>query len=185
MAVQTRSQLETKAATISSETVAGANTAARVGGLFDDFADSVTLNGERGAIQLYLNSDTAFTPTLNTAVIVVFQGNGGSTIANSQFETTDDYDILYIGASARNIRVSVTLSFQGVNNKRYRWYISKNGTIISQTLADLTMSHNAPHTLHMETILSANKLDKFEIYLNANDISEITINSLVFNAFTI
>jgi len=185
MAVQTRGQLEAKAATISSETTAGANTAARVGGLFDDLADSVTLNGERGALQLYLDTDTTFAPTLNTAVVVVFQGNDQGAIPNSQFDYGSDYEIIYTGTSARNIRISATLSFQGGNNKRYRWYIGKNLSIIPQTLADITIGHNAPHALHMETVLSAIFEDHFTIYLNANDAGQITINSLVFNAFTI
>jgi hypothetical protein len=48
MSVQTRTQLQASAATITNETVAGANTAARVGGLFDDLADTATLDRERG-----------------------------------------------------------------------------------------------------------------------------------------
>ena len=43
MSVQTRSQLVASAATITSETAAGANTAARVGGLFDDISDIAQL----------------------------------------------------------------------------------------------------------------------------------------------
>ena len=44
MSVQTRTQLQTSAATITNETTAAANTAARVGGLFDDLADTATLD---------------------------------------------------------------------------------------------------------------------------------------------
>ena len=61
MSVQTRTQLQTSAATITNETAAAANTAARVGGLFDDLADTATLDRERGVANLYLDSDTNFT----------------------------------------------------------------------------------------------------------------------------
>ena len=44
MSVQMRTQLQASAATITNETAAAANTAARVGGLFDDLADTATLN---------------------------------------------------------------------------------------------------------------------------------------------
>jgi hypothetical protein len=69
MSVQTRSQLVASAATITTETAAGANTAARVGGLFDDLADTATLDRERGVANLYLDTDTKnFTPTQGQAV---------------------------------------------------------------------------------------------------------------------
>ena len=68
MSVQTRSQLVASAATITNETAAAANTAARVGGLFDDLADTATLDRERGVANLYLDTDTAFTPTQGSAV---------------------------------------------------------------------------------------------------------------------
>ena len=62
MSVQTRSQLVASAATITNETSAGANTAARVGGLFDDLADTATLDRERGVANLYLDDVKTFTP---------------------------------------------------------------------------------------------------------------------------
>ncbi len=50
------------------ETAARANTAARVGGLFDDLADTATLDRERGVANLYLDESKSFTPTQGQAV---------------------------------------------------------------------------------------------------------------------
>ena len=60
MSVQTRTQLQASALTITNETTAGANTAARVGGLFDDLADTATLNRERGYASLLLSGTGSF-----------------------------------------------------------------------------------------------------------------------------
>lgn len=184
MSVQTRTQLQTSAATITNETTAAANTAVRVGGLFDDLADTATLDRERGVANLYLDTDTNFTPTQGSAVKLTSAMKSG-VISTYNFTRTTT-SITYTGTTSAMLRVSVNLVLSQTNNAQVKIYIAKNGTIIAQSLADLTLQHNNGHAVFTETVLQGAANDEFAIYINAVDSGNaISISALTFTIHTL
>ena len=184
MSVQTRSQLVASAATIASETAAAANTAARVGGLFDDLADTATLDRERGVANLYLESDTNFTPTLNTAVKLTSAMKLGVLSTYNFTRTTTA--ITYTGTTSAALRVSVSIVVSQGNGHQIKVFIAKNGTPIQQSMTDITTQHNNGHAVFTETVLQGAVNDEFTIYINAVDsASAISISALSFTVHTL
>ena len=186
MSIQTRSQLQASSATITNETAAGANTAARVGGLFDDLSDTATLNRERGYASMYLDSNRNFTPTSNTAVKLVVPMQDGilSTYNFTQNGTT--CIITYTGIAGVALKVSANMTFSASNNREFEWYIAKNGSTIASSKASLTMSHDNGHAVYVETYLSASVNDVYSVYVNSiNSSDAITIQSINFTAVTL
>ena len=184
MSVQTRTQLQTSAATITNETAAGANTAARVGGLFDDLADTATLDRERGVANLYLDESKNFTPTQGQAVKLTTPLKSGLLTTYNFTRTTTA--ITYTGTTSAALRVSLNLVISQVNNAQIKIYIAKNGSIIPQSMADLTTTHTNGHAVFTETVLQGALNDEFTIYINAVDHADtITISALSFTVHTL
>ena len=186
MSVQTRSQLQASSATITNETAAGANTAARVGGLFDDLSDTATLNRERGYASLTVSGNTAFTPTSNTAVklTIAMDENILSTYNFSLNRSTSI--ITYTGIAGVALKVSANLTFSATNNRDFEWYIAKNGSTIASSKASLTMTQSHGHAVYVETYLIAAVNDVFSLYVKSIDSAEaITIQSLNLTAVTL
>ena len=184
MSVQTRSQLVASAATITNETVAGANTAARVGGLFDDLADTATLDRERGVGNLYLDQATNWTPTQGQAVKLTTAMKLGVLSTYNFSRTTTS--LTYTGTTQAMLRVSANMVLSQGNGNQIKIYIAKNSTIIAQSLADLTLSHNNGHAVFTETVLQGAANDEFTIYINAvNDGGSIAFESLSFTVHTL
>jgi hypothetical protein len=186
MSVQTRSQLQASALTITNETTAGANTAARVGGLFDDLADTATLNRERGFGSLTVSGNTNFTPTGNTAVKLTI-GMDEGILSTYNFSLNKSTCIItYTGIAGAALKVSANLTFSGGNNREFEWYIAKNGNTIASSKASLTMSHDNGHAVYVETYLTAAVNDVFSLYVKSIDSDQaITIQSLNFTAVTL
>jgi len=184
MSVQTRTQLQASAATITTETAAGANTAARVGGLFDDLADTATLDRERGVANLYLDTPTNWTPTLNQAVKLTTAMKLG-VLSTYNFSRTTTA-ITYTGTTQAMLRVAVNMVIAQNNNTQIKIYIAKNGTIIAQSMADLTTTHTNGHAVFTETVLQGTDNAEFSVYINAVDsASAITISALSFTVHTL
>ena len=184
MSVQTRSQLAASAATITTETAAGANTAARVGGLFDDLADTATLDRERGVANLYLDTDTSFTPTQGSAVKLTSAMKSGLLTTYNFSRTTTS--ITYTGTTSASLRVSASMALKQGNNNQIKVYIAKNGTVIQQSMTDITITHNDAHSVTLEAILQGAVNDEFTIYINAvSSPGAITITSLSFTVHTL
>ena len=184
MSVQTRSQLQASALTITTETSAGANTAARVGGLFDDLADTATLDRERGVVNRYIDSDTSWTPTQGSAVKLTATMKAG-VVSTYNFSSTSN-SLTYTGTTSAMLRVSVNMVLAQTNNAQAKIYIAKNGSTIAQSLADLHFSSTEPHSVFTETVLQGAANDEFTIYINAvNSASAITISALTFTAHTL
>ena len=184
MSVQTRSQLQASALTITNETAAAANTAARVGGLFDDLADTATLDRERGVVNRYIDSDTSWTPTQGSAVKLTATMKAGA-VSTYNFSSTSN-SLTYTGTTSAMLRVSVNMVLSQGNGNQVKIYIAKNGTIIAQSMADLTLSHANGHAVFTETVLQGAVNDEFTIYINAMDsASAITISALTFTAHTL
>jgi len=184
MSVQTRSQLVASAATITNETAAGANTAARVGGLFDDLADTATLDRERGVANLYLDTDTSFTPTQGQAVKLTSGMKSGLLTTYNFTQTTSS--ITYTGTTSAALRVSASMVFKQGNGNQIKVYVAKNGTVIPQSMTDITTGHNNGHAVTLEAILQGAVNDEFTIYINAvNDGGAITISALSFTVHTL
>ena len=184
MSVQTRSQLQASAATITTETVAGANTAARVGGLFDDLADTATLDRESGVGNLYLDQATNWTPTQGQAVKLTTAMKLGMLSTYNFSRTTTS--LTYTGTTNAALRVAVNMVLSQGNGNQIKIYIAKNGNIIAQSLADLTLSHNNGHAVFTETVLQGAVNDEFTIYINAvNDGGSIAFESLSFTVHTL
>ena len=184
MSVQTRSQLAASAATITNETAAGANTAARVGGLFDDLADTATLDRERGVANLYLDESKNFTPTQGQTVKLTTPLKSGLLTTYNFTRTTTA--ITYTGTTSAALRVSLNLVISQVNNAQIKIYIAKNGSIIAQSMADLTTTHTNGHAVFTETVLQGAANDEFTIYINAVDHADtITISALSFTVHTL
>ena len=186
MSVQTRTQLQASSATITNETAAGANTAARVGGLFDDLSDTATLNRERGYASLTVSGNTAFTPTSNTAVklVVAMQDGILSTYNFTQNGTT--CIITYTGIAGVALKVSANLTFSATNNRDFEWYIAKNGSTIASSKASLTMTQSHGHAVYVEAYVIPAVNDVFSLYVKSIDSSEaITIQSLNLTAVTL
>ena len=184
MSVQTRSQLVASAATITNETAAGANTAARVGGLFDDLADTATLDRERGVGNLFLDQATNWTPTQGQAVKLTTAMSLGVLSTYNFTRTTTA--ITYTGTTQAMLRVSANIVLSQGNGNQVKIYIAKNGSIIAQSLADLTLSHNNCHAVFTETVLQGAANDEFTIYINAVDSNAtIAISALTFTAHTL
>ena len=184
MSVQTRSQLVASAATITSETAAGANTAARVGGLFDDLADTATLDRERGVVNRYIATPTNWTPTQGSAVKLTAAMTSG-VVSTYNFSSTSN-SLTYTGTTSAMLRVSVNMVLSQTNSAQIKIYIAKNGSTIAQSLADLTLQHNNGHAVFTETVLQGAANDEFTIYINAvSSGNAITISALTFTAHTL
>ena len=184
MSVQTRSQLVASAATITNETSAGANTAARVGGLFDDLADTATLDRERGVANLYLDDVKTFTPTQGSAVKLTTPMKLGLLSTYNFSRTTTS--LTYTGTTSAALRVSLNLVISQVNNAQIKIYIAKNGTPIEQSMTDITTTHTNGHAVFTETVLQGAVNDEFTIYINAVDHADtITISALSFTVHTL
>ena len=184
MSVQTRTQLQASAATITNETAAGANTAARVGGLFDDLADTATLDRERGVGNLYLDQATNWTPTQGQAVKLTTAMKLGLLSTYNFSRTTTS--LTYTGTTNAALRVAVNMVLSQGNGNQIKIYIAKNSTIIAQSLADLTLSHNNGHAVFTETVLQGAVNDEFTIYINAVDSAQtIVISALSFTVHTL
>lgn len=183
MAVQTRVQLQNKSATVQNETVANANTALRVGGLFDDFADSVTLNSERGLMTLYVDSSVSYTPSTSTPAVLDVSMNGGPSFGTGFSES--GYAITYNGAISAPIRISVQLTFAGTPNRRYSFWIAQDGNIITQSLSENTTHGAHDHFVCAEAFVVADTGSYFEIYAESSASNSISIKTLTFAAFTI
>ena len=184
MSVQTRTQLVASAATITTETAAGANTAARVGGLFDDLADTATLDRERGVANRYIDTPTNWTPTQGQAVKLTATMKAG--VVSTYNFTSTSTSLTYTGTTQAMLRVAVNMVISQVNNAQIKIYIAKNGSIIAQSMADLTLSHNNGHAVFTETVLQGAVNDEFTIYINAVDSAQtIVISALSFTVHTL
>jgi hypothetical protein len=184
MSVQTRSQLQGSAATITNETAAGANTASRVGGLFDDLADTATLDRERGFANLYIDTDTVFTPTQGQRVKLTSSMKSGVLSTYNFSRTTTS--LIYTGTTNATLRIAASMVFTQGNNNQIKVYIAKNGTPINQSMTEITISHNNGHAMFTETVLQGAVNDEFTIYINAIDSgASISISALTFTAHTL
>jgi hypothetical protein len=184
MSVQTRSQLTASAATITNETTAAANTAVRVGGLFDDLADTATLDRERGVANLYLDTDTSFTPTQGSAVKLTSAMKSGLLTTYNFTRTTSS--ITYTGTTNASLRVSASMVFAQGNGNQIKIYIAKNGNAINQSMTDLTTTHSNGHAVYTEAVLQGAVNDEFTILINAIDSGiAIKIMSLSFTVHTL
>ena len=184
MSVQTRSQLQASALTITNETTAAANTAVRVGGLFDDLADTATLDRERGVANLYLDESKNFTPTQGQAVKLTTPLKSGLLTTYNFSRTTTA--ITYTGTTSASLRASASMSLKQGNGDQILIYIAKNGTIIPQSMTDITITHNDAHSVTLEAILQGAVNDEFTIYINAvNSGANITISALSFTVHTL
>jgi len=184
MSVQTRSQLQASALTITNETAAGANTASRVGGLFDDLADTATLDRERGFANLYLDTDTAFTPTQGQRVKLTSAMKSGVLSTYNFSRTTTS--LTYTGTTSATLRIAASMVFAQGNNNQVKVYIAKNGTPIDQSMTQITTSHTDGHAVFTETVLQGAVNDVFTIYIYAvSSGASITISALSFTAHTL
>jgi hypothetical protein len=184
MSVQTRSQLQASALTITNETAAGANTASRVGGLFDDLADTATLDRERGFANLYLDTDTAFTPTQGQRVKLTSAMKSGVLSTYNFSRTTTS--LTYTGTTGATLRIAASMVLAQGNNNQIKVYIAKNGTTIDQSMTDITTSHTNGHAIYTEAYVTGAVNDEFTIYVNAiNSGASITISALSFTIHTL
>jgi len=184
MSVQTRSQLQASALTITNETAAGANTASRVGGLFDDLADTATLDRERGFANLYLDTDTAFTPTQGQRVKLTSAMKSGVLSTYNFSRTTTS--LTYTGTTGATLRIAASMVLAQGNNNQIKVYIAKNGTTIDQSMTDITTAHTNGHAIYTEAYVTGAVNDEFTIYVNAIDSgASITISALSFTIQTL
>jgi len=184
MSVQTRSQLQASSATITNETAAGANTASRVGGLFDDLADTATLDRERGFANLYMDTDTAFTPTQGQRVKLTSTMKSGVLSTYNFSRTTNS--LTYTGTTGATLRIAASIVLAQGNNNQIKVYIAKNGTTIDQSMTDITTSHTNGHAIYTEAYVTGAVNDEFTIYINAiNSGASITISALSFTVHTL
>jgi hypothetical protein len=184
MSVQTRSELQASAATIANETAAGANTASRVGGLFDDLADTATLDRERGFANLYLDTNTAFTPTQGQKVKLTSAMSSGVLSTYNFSRTTNS--LTYTGTTGATLRIAASMVFAQGNNNQVKVYIAKNGTTIDQSMTDITTAHTNGHAIYTEAYVTGAVNDEFTIYINAIDSGgSITISALSFTIHTL
>jgi len=156
MSVQTRSQLQASSATITNETAAGANTASRVGGLFDDLADTATLNRERGFANLYLDTNTAFTPTQGQRVKLTSAMQSGVLSTYNFSRTTNS--LTYTGTTNATLRIAASIVLAQNNNNQIKVFIAKNGTPIDQSMTDITTSHTNGHAIYTEAYITISAL---------------------------
>jgi len=184
MSVKTRSELQASALTITNETAAGANTASRVGGLFDDLADTATLDRERGFANLYLDTDTAFTPTQGQRVKLTSAMKSGVLSTYNFSRTTNS--LTYTGTTNATLRIAASMVFAQGNNHQIKVYIAKNGTTIDQSMTDITTTHNNGHAIYTEAYVTGAVNDEFTIYINAIDSgASITISAISFTVHTL
>jgi hypothetical protein len=184
MSVQTRSELQASALTITNETAAGANTASRVGGLFDNLADTATLDSERGFANLYIDTDTAFTPTQGQRVKLTSVMKSG-VLSTYNFSRTTTA-ITYTGTTSATLRIAASMVFAQGNNNQVKVYIAKNGTPIDQSMTDITTSHTDGHGIYTEAYVTGAVNDEFTIYIYAvSSGASITISALSFTAHTL
>lgn len=182
MAIQTRAQLDIKSNIVKNETAPNANTAARVGGLFDDFADSTVLTLERGMVSLFVDTATPYgISDVNPSAIDIAMSPGVS--YGNVLEMSESH-ITYTGSGAE-LRVSCQLSFTGTNNRRYYFWIAIDGQEIPQSLWEDTLQGTHAHTVSCEAFVNASDGTKFEIFALSNDPTSINIRTLTFAAYVL
>jgi hypothetical protein len=184
MSVQTRSELQASALTITNETAAGANTASRVGGLFDNLADTATLDSERGFANLYLDEAKNFTPTQGQAVKLTTPLKSGLLSTYNFSRTTTS--LTYTGTTSATLRIAASMVFAQGNNNQVKVYIAKNGNPIDQSMTDITTAHTDGHGIYTEAYVTGAVNDVFTIYINAVSSGEsISISALSFTVHTL
>jgi hypothetical protein len=155
-----------------------------VGGLFDDLADTATLDRERGFANLYLDTNTAFTPTQGQRVKLTSAMQSG-VLSTYNFSRTNN-SLTYTGTTGATLRIAASIVLAQGNNNQIKVYIAKNGTTIDQSMTDITTSHTNGHAVFTETVLQGAVNDEFTIYINAiNSGASITISALSFTIHTL
>jgi hypothetical protein len=156
-----------------------------VGGLFDDLADTATLDRERGFANLYLDTNTAFTPTQGQRVKLTSAMQSGVLSTYNFSRTTTSLTYTGTTGAALRIAASMVLAQQG-NNNQIKVYIAKNGTTIDQSMTEITISHSDGHAIYTEAYVTGAVNDEFTIYVNAIDSGgSITISALSFTIQTL
>jgi hypothetical protein len=155
-----------------------------VGGLFDDLADTATLDRERGFANLYLDTDTAFTPTQGQRVKLTSAMKSGVLSTYNFSRTTTS--LTYTGTTNATLRIAASMVLAQNNNTQIKVYIAKNGTPIDQSMTDITTSHSNGHAIYTEAYVTGAVNDEFTIYIYAVDSGlSITISALSFTVHTL
>jgi hypothetical protein len=155
-----------------------------VGGLFDDLADTATLDRERGFANLYMDTDTAFTPTQGQRVKLTSAMKSGVLSTYNFSRTTTS--LTYTGTTGATLRIAASMVFAQGNNNQVKVYIAKNGTTIDQSMTDITTSHTSGHAVFTETVLQGAVNDEFTIYIYAvSSGASISISALSFTVHTL
>jgi hypothetical protein len=155
-----------------------------VGGLFDDLADTATLDRERGFANLYLDTDTAFTPTQGQRVKLTSAMKSGVLSTYNFSRTTNS--LTYTGTTGATLRIAASMVLAQNNNNQVKVYIAKNGTTIDQSMTDITTAHTNGHAIYTEAYVTGAVNDEFTIYINAIDSgASITISALSFTIHTL
>jgi hypothetical protein len=152
--------------------------------LFDDLADTATLDRERGFANLYLNTNTAFTPTQGQRVKLTSAMNSGVLSTYNFSRTTNS--LTYTGTTGATLRIAASIVLAQNNNNQIKVYIAKNGTTIDQSMTDITTTHTNGHAIYTEAYVTGAVNDEFTIYINAIDSgASITISALSFTIHTL
>jgi hypothetical protein len=155
-----------------------------VGGLFDDLADTATLDRERGFANLYIDTDTAFTPTQGQRVKLTSAMKSGVLSTYNFTRTTNS--LTYTGTTSAALRIAASIVLSQNNNNQIKVYIAKNGTPIDQSMTDITTTHTNGHAIYTEAYVTGAVNDEFTIYINAiSSGATITISALSFTVHTL
>lgn len=125
-----------------------------------------------------LNNSTQ-TVIASAGVPVKIAGTTTANTINQKFTHTDNR-LTYTGGLLRNFQISGTASFTSGNNQVIGLYVSKNGTLLTNSEMYATTSGSGrAESIHIQTILELDENDYIEIWIeNDNSTQNITVEFL-------
>jgi hypothetical protein len=125
-----------------------------------------------------LNNSTQ-TVIASAGVPVKIAGTTTANTINQKFTHTDNR-LTYTGGLLRNFQISGTASFTSGNNQVIGLYVSKNGTLLTNSEMYATTSGSGrAESIHIQTILELDENDYIEIWIeNDNSSQDITVEFL-------
>lgn len=125
-----------------------------------------------------LNNGTV-TPIASTGVAVKIEGTTSPNGINQKFNHSNNR-LTYVGGLTRNFQVSGVASFVTGNNQVVGLYISKNGTLVSESEMYATTSGSGrAESIAIQTIFQLEENDYIEVWIeNETSAQDITVEFL-------
>jgi len=129
--------------------------------------------------QYYMNGNTTTTVIAATNTPVKVLGTTTSSAITQKFTNTDNR-ATYVGSLTKVFKVSATLSIESGNNNQIGIYVSKNGTVLSDSeVYGTTSGAGRSENIKVHTLVELLTNDYIEIWVeNATAVNDILVTEL-------